>query len=347
MTAERVLSQEELAALTNDAFDPGLAGLTARPLPAVLDTDCIRTGLHYQLSNGIPPRSVRTAQGGLLRLFMEYDTLVEAEQRLPRFADQLGVPVAELRKIINDDWLPHIDVVKLPASLRQVDPRALAVRDRDADDHPAAALAALLSPCLLLTRNYKHFGALGVRTRTQGVDGVMAVVSINIGEMQVQVAVTLPAMPVRVAAAGMKWATDRIGPAAWLILLALAGGGTYWYLRQPSERRQRISTVVGQLGNHLLDEYEKAAEGVHQARIQLRASVIPRPQVQSVESAILRELALSSESLSAQQLAELLSPPARSSVAQLRAFLRIHDNTVFRQVRRGGFVLGAHYELSG
>jgi hypothetical protein len=52
MTAERVLSQEELAALLDDAMDPSWIGLDRRPLPVVLDTDFIRTGLHYQLSNG-------------------------------------------------------------------------------------------------------------------------------------------------------------------------------------------------------------------------------------------------------------------------------------------------------
>jgi hypothetical protein len=124
----------------------------------VLDTDFIRTGLHYQLSNGIPPRSVRTAKTGELRLFMEYDTLTETGERLARFADQLHVPVADLRRILNEDWLPHVEVVKLPASMRQVDPRTLEVRARDSADFPTAALAALLSPGLLLTRNYKHFG---------------------------------------------------------------------------------------------------------------------------------------------------------------------------------------------
>ncbi len=29
----------------------------------------------------------------------------------------------------------------------------------------------------------------------------------------------------------------------------------------------------------------------------------------------------------------------------LRAFLRAHDTAVFRQVRRGGFLLGSHYQL--
>jgi hypothetical protein len=69
----------------------------------VLDTDFIRTGLHYQLRNGIPPRSVRTAQQGSLRVFMEYDTLTETEARLPKFAGQLGVPVADLAVVADPD----------------------------------------------------------------------------------------------------------------------------------------------------------------------------------------------------------------------------------------------------
>jgi hypothetical protein len=347
MTAGRVLSEEELSALLDDALNSGWAGLNRRPLPAVLDTDFIRTGLHHQLSKGIPPRSVQTAREGALRLFMEHDTLAETGQKLPKFAAQLGVPVAKLRRILNEDWLPHVDVVKLPDSLRQADPRAMQVRDRDAADFPAAALAALLSPCLLLTRNYKHFGVLGIRTHTQSVDGVMAVVAIRIGEMHVQAVVMLPALPVRVAGATMGWATDRIGPAAWVILGVLVAGGVYWYFQQPPERRDRINEAAGQIGSHLLTEFGKAAGGVQQARLQLRACMVPRPGQRSSVSAIVRELALSPESLSAQQLSELLTPGVRLPVADLRAFLRRHDGTVFAQARRGGFVLGSHYQLPG
>lgn len=87
----------------------------------------MRTGLPYQIRNGIPPRSVRTARQGSLRLFMEHDTLIETAARLPKFAGQLSVPVADLRRVLNEDWLPYVDVVKLPASLREADPRALQV----------------------------------------------------------------------------------------------------------------------------------------------------------------------------------------------------------------------------
>ena len=255
--------------------------------------------------------------------------------------------MADLRRVLNEDWLPHVDVVKLPASLRQADPRALQVRDRDADDFPAAALAALLSPCLLLTCNYKHFGALGVRTRSQGVDGAMAVAAISIGEMQVQAIVMIPAAPVVAAGAAVKWASGRFGPVAWVILGVLIGGGIYWYRKQPPERRGRVQQAAGEIGTQLLEEYGTAAGGVNRARALLRACVVPKPEQRTPVSAILRELALSPDSLSAQQLADLLDPSVRPSVADLRSFLRSHDTTVFGQVRRGGFVLGSHYRLAG
>lgn len=139
MTAERVLTEQELAALLADAQEVGQLGLHRGPLPAVLDTDFVRTGLDYQLSKGSPPRSVRTARDGSLRPLMEHDTLTETGRKLPTFVTQLGVPEADLRQILNQDWLPHIDVVKLPDSLRDADLRAHRVRDLDPGDFPAAA----------------------------------------------------------------------------------------------------------------------------------------------------------------------------------------------------------------
>jgi hypothetical protein len=278
---------------------------------------------------------------------MEYDTLVETGQKLPKFAEQFGIPVTDLRRALNNDWLPNIDVVRLPPALRKLDPRALQVRKCDVDDFPAAALAALLSPCLLLTHNSKHFSVLGVKNRRQGVDGVMALVAINIGDTQVRAVIWLPTLPFRAAGASMKWATDRIGPAAWVILAVVVGGAVYWYCKQPPERREAFKKVATSIGTHLMDQYTEGTSVAYQASLKLRACAVPRPEQRTPASAILRELALSSESLSAAQLAELLAPSVRPPVATLRAFLRGHENQVFKQVRRGGFVLGSHYQLRG
>ena len=73
----------------------------------------------------------------------------------------------------------------------------------------------------------------------------MAVVAINVGEMQLQAVVTVPAIPARAAAEAMKWATDRIGPAVWVIAGRLTGGGIYWYCKQPPERRGGRTAIPG------------------------------------------------------------------------------------------------------
>ena len=144
----------------------------------------------------------------------------------------------------------------------------------------------------------------------------------------------------------MKWATGKIGNYAWVIL-GLAASSIYWYFKQPTERRDTIKEVAGSIGTHIMEQYGAAAEVVYQGRVKLRACMVPKPENRTPVSAILRELALSPESLSAAQVAELLDPKERPSVADIRAFLRAHDNGIFQQVRRGGFVLGAQYELPG
>ena len=98
ITPTQPLSPEELASLLADSADESYFELDRRPLPAVLDTACVRTGLHFQIKNGLPPRSVMTARDGSLRLFTEYDTLVETTERLPRFVGQPGVPITQLRR---------------------------------------------------------------------------------------------------------------------------------------------------------------------------------------------------------------------------------------------------------
>jgi hypothetical protein len=345
MTATLPVSVDELPMSLADHLDGSYLDLDRRPLLAVLDTSCVRTGLHFQIKNGSPPKSVTSARDGLVRLYMEYDTLVETGKRLPRFARQFGVSVAELTRVLNEDWLPHINVVSIPPSWREIDSRALAVRKRDADDYPAAALAALLSPCILLTRNVKDFGALGVGALSQGVSGVVAAAKVEDGQARVRAVALIPALPIQAAGATVKWALQRFGSATWLAIGLLVAGGVYLYLDQAPERRERIKKVAAGIGTHLLEQYAAATAEVRQARAELVACLVPEPVYRSPASAMLRELALSYESLSAQQLAELIKPELRPAVADLRAQLRANDKTLFAQVRRGGFVLGRRYEL--
>lgn len=342
----RKMSPEELADLLASTYslDARFADLGRGPLLAVLDTSNVRTGLHHQLTHGSLPASISTARDGSMRMFMEYETLIETQQKLPKFARQFGVPVAELTRIFND-WLPYIRVVKLPSALRKLDQRALDVRGLDPDDYPAAALAALLSPCILLTGNHTDFGPLGVLSEKPGVEAVVAGIAVTIGESRFQASVMVPAAPVMAVGEITKWASKKIGPWAWAGLAVLLIAGGFIYSRQPDERREKIRAGAVQVGKFVLDQIMEATTEVEVARAQLRVKIVAGPATRSPGSAILRELALSECSLSAQQLAERLNDSVRPSVARLRDYLRANDNALVYQVRRGGFVLGASYKL--
>ena len=84
----RRMRPEELADLlaSSYSFDARLADLSRGPLLAALDTSNVRTGLHHQLSQGSPPASISTARDGSMRMFMEYETLLETQRKLPKFA---------------------------------------------------------------------------------------------------------------------------------------------------------------------------------------------------------------------------------------------------------------------
>ncbi|MHB1891451.1 MAG: hypothetical protein ACYCUF_11300 [Acidimicrobiales bacterium] len=273
-------------------------------------------------------------------MFMELDTLHEAWRRLPRFAGQMDVPLATLQSMFVNDWLPLLSVVSLPEELRRIDGRAVAVRDLDADDYPTAALAALLSPCILLTHDLHDFRPLDVRVRSQGVDAALAAINVKVGETQVQAIMLVPATPILAVGATARWAADKVGPVAWVALALLALGGAVLYQRQPPERKERIKHIASETGRFLLNEYTRASNNLQHAQDQLGSCVVPGPEERSVTSAVLRKLAVADDSMSAQQLCEVLDDSVRPAVDPLRRFLHGNKATVFREVCRGGFVLG-------
>ena len=320
-----------------------LVELRRRPLVAVLDTSCVRTGLAHQLKSGLPPASLSTVQDGMTRLFMERETLEETCEKLPAFAAQLGVSTSDLVRRFAEDWLPYIRVVDLPTQFRELDTRAVAVHALDSDDYPTAALAALLSPCVLLTHNYKHFGPLGVREPQQGVNAVIAAIDLKMGETRLQAVATIPAAPLFTVGAGAKWAAGRFGPVVWLIVGLLIIGGIVTYRLQPPERREAIKRVAGEAGRFLIEESSEAASAVDRAGQLLGTYAVPAPDRRTPTATVLRELALAPGSMSAQQLYDRLEAGGRPTVSALRAFLHANKEGVFGKPDPGASSWGSAF----
>jgi PIN domain len=322
-----------------------LAEVGQGPIPAVLDTSYVRTGIHTQLRTGNPPKSIIAAQQGRTRVFMEEETLNESWQRLERFADQLDVSVRQLRAMFADDWLPNISVVSLPENARSIDERALAVKSLDPNDYPTAALAALLSPCILLTGDHHHFAPLGVSYSRQGVDAIFAAIEVRIGENQLQSVAMVPAAPVYTIGVGTKWAYEKIGPLALILLAGIVVGAVVLYRCQPEERRHAVREVASGVGNVLLGQYNQAQRAVTEAQTQLSICLVPPPDKRSVPSAVLRKLATAGDSMSAQQLYEQLPAEVQPALVPLRQWMHA-NKPLFSELRRGSFRLGNRYSIS-
>lgn len=88
---------------------------------------------------------------GIIRFFIAVDTFFELlDKKLPDFAAKLGTTVAVLEDVLKHslEWLTIVD---LPTEY--ADPRVERLAERDASDVPAATLACLLAPCVLLTND--------------------------------------------------------------------------------------------------------------------------------------------------------------------------------------------------
>lgn len=317
-----------------------ISELQRLPQLAVLDTSYVRTGLDGQVRNGRSPAMIWAAQKGTINLFMERETLKETVRKLPEFAHGLKVSESDLRKHLNLDWLPHIQVVTLPDNLRKLDKRATEVRKLDPDDYPCAALAALLSPCILLTGNHNHFIPLGVTTSTQGRDAVLSTIRIKEGKDAIEALAVVPTASILATGAGIKLVIEKVGSLAWAVFVAVAAGGTYIYKQQSQQRKDTIWKVAHEVGGMLLNEFTEETAKMNQARSQLGSYAVPPPECRSAIAIVLRELAFSSYSMSAEQLYNTLDSSVWPSVTKLRQFLHAHKDDIFLEARQGSFVLG-------
>jgi hypothetical protein len=150
----------------------------------------------------------------------------------------------------------------------------------------------------------------------------------------------VPTAPVIVAGAGAKWAADRFGPLAWVAVVLIIAGAVMIYQYQPPERRQRLRDGAKTAGRIYFDLANQAIAQLHTAEQALGGSAIAGPIQRTVASAVLRQLATALESMSAQQICDAVPDEFRPSVADLRAFLHANKQSLFAEVRRGGFLLG-------
>jgi len=351
----RVRLNERFARLDLDAREVTFETrrLLKMPFLAVLDTSFFHSAFKYQLAHdGAVPLSLQAAQQAAITLFMAEETVWQLFDKIPEFAESLNTTAVTLESLFAKAWAPWITSVDL--SSMPADARAQVVLDRDPTDRPAATLATLLSPCLLLATD-KDFESLApVESWTPGelpsaVVAVSTTLVVGQATVRVNATVMVPVLPVAVVGGGVCWLGGRLGVSPWLLAAAIVGGGAFLYMRLDAERRAAARKALADVGTTLLEELVRAQAAQQAALRDLEHRVVPYLGPRSVEAVVLRELAVAGEAISAQRLWERLDPATRPSVTRVRALLR--GDPAVALAGRGVWTLGVpldwllgHYE---
>lgn len=238
------------------------------------------------------------------------------------------------------NWLPCIRVVDLSEQLRQLDKKALDVKRLDPDDYPTAALAAILSPSILLTHNFKDFSPLGTREWRRGINGIAAVSDIVLGQRNLLAIASIPSGLVVVIISTLKSIAAHSNPTLLIFAVVLLLVIVAVYRRQTPDRNESIHLLSNDILCFLLEQSSEAIKEISYGNKPLDSYMVGKSAYVTTEAAVLRLLALTSEPLSAQQIGELLDKSVRPRLQSLRAFLHANKNRVFEETRRGRFMLG-------
>ena len=306
------------------------------PYLGVLDTEFFRSAFQFQLKHDAPPLSLRVARSGHLKLFMAEDTFLELMGKLEEFARDLGTSEAELESLIAEEWAPWIWIVDLPVETS--DSRIELVAARDHTDRPAAVLATLLAPCLLLTKD-KDFEALQVAKPGDPVLAIRVSLMVNETTIELQGITTVPVLPIAAVAAGVEWIGKKAGVNPWVVggILATIPGLIYWHMDE--DRRAATRHTLGMLGTAYVEQVGRTQEAQRAALAALNERIVPSLQGRLPSDIVLRHLARSDEPMSAQRLWEQLDPATRASVISIRELLRTHKTT-WRCAGRGRWSFG-------
>lgn len=314
------------------------ARLLSAPMPAVLDTNWVRSAFDWQLSHpNWKPGTVIAADEGVLKLFMPEPTLEEVFDRLPRFAQQLSTRPQTLESLLVEHWLPSIQVVPMPRDCN--DDRVAEITDTD--DIPAGHLASLLAPCVLLS-NDKGFAPLGVAMRRIPAPVVLtAAATVRTSHNLVRLGMAAPAAPLLLVGGVARVANEKLGLPYWISIPVGAFGGylgVRWYRRQPEEARARLRDTASEMLGRYADELSAQMEREQQARRILSERVVNPVWPRGLDAIVLRRLAYADQPISAQRLIDEMPPDEKLPVTTVRSILRAHDAAV--EFGRGRWMLG-------
>ena len=300
---------------------PRFLGLTdANAVLSSVDNDC---------RNGWRSRLLRMTDRGTASLYAPDHVYGEIYEHLPRLAACSRVPVQELRRHFEEEYLPALRFVTMSAE-QSADSQVLAITDPD--DVPLGQLAKLVAPCVVFSED-RHLRRPGLAPADwRGAAGFA--VDVADGQSKQRV--------VGMAAVGPGWGliellkfiSRKTSLPAWLLGLVLAGGGAY-FLRKP-ERLRTLSEQIVPVLETLSTLIEAAMAQEQRGLAGLREVILPPPEAPTARQQVAIILARQREPLLAQQIQDLISEHFAAETVPTSVEIRgvLGDGPEFAEVGR-------------
>ena len=216
------------------------------------DANAVLSSVDNDCRNGWRSRLLRMTEGGTAALYAPSHVYWEIYRRLPRLASFSPVPLADLRRHFEDEYLPLMRFVQLSDG-DVADPQVLAISDPD--DVPLGQLAKLIAPCVVFSED-KSLRRPGLASPDWRLTADSAV-DLADSASERQATGVVAAAPGWAAVELIRFLGRRTGISSWLLGAATVGGAIV-VLRKP-ERRQ----AVGKYGMPL---FQVLAEIIEEAR---------------------------------------------------------------------------------
>ena len=290
-------SEQWVAAARSLRLDP-YCSLRPRFL-GLPDANAVLSSVDNDCRNARRSRLLRMAEGGTAALYAPTHVYWEIYRRLPRLASFSPVPLVDLRRHFEEEYLPVMRFVRVSAG-EVGDPQVLAITDPD--DVPMGQLAKLIAPCVVFSEDKSLR-----RPRLAPPDWRLAAgfaADIAGGSSDRQATGMVAVAPGWAAVELIKFLGRRTGISSWLLGACIVGGAIV-VLRKP-ERRQ----AVGKYGMPML---QVLAEMLEEARVReerglagLREVILPAPPGPALRQRVAVVLARQEEPLLAREVQELI-----------------------------------------
>ncbi|MDH6128804.1 PIN domain-containing protein [Kitasatospora sp. GP82] len=321
--------------------------LHGRMLLAVLDTNALLIEACSQAKHNRPHHPL-AALAGTRRatLYVAPHVLEEIDEHLPKMARTFGVPTGAADAALREHTLPLVRVVDLeirdhlaPGTrhiLRRI-PGLPKAQQGDPDDAPTMALAELLGPSVLFTRDkvFERFG-LAVMDSLTVAQTLLRTAGLEANGAN---AVLLAGYVLEASAAGIGKLVDVAARRPELTAAAVAGA--LWYLW----RTGRLTAGWRPLLSGLWDITESVLQVVADAKqehadLSGTLTVVEATAFPSVEQSAARCLARHSRPLTAVELRDALADRDNVSVSAARLRREMRAHRAFMRLPRDQWTIG-------